>query len=416
MSDAATDKLLVFSEEYVKVTKGMYAVWMNHAWGASRRWQVDVLLNREHWAFDEANKAFDTNTRVAVLRMPFRMPSTLLGRGFVAGHHPWLLRGGRIVLGQALDLVFLPAVMLYLCLWLRKIRPRAVFSHAGGWPAAPLCRWIIYAAALARVPKRILIIHNYPMKKTGLAWKVLAWPLRLTRTWLISKCATSIVTVSDSVKASLESEVFKRTVLRIHNGIQLSPPIPQSLDGRSRPDWQPSGLVVGFVGALYPLKGPHVLLDAFRFVKAPCELALLGPADQAYLLSLQRRAALCPNKVTFLGFCDDVDWFLERIDILVVPSIAFESFGMVILEAMRHKKAVICTDFGGMKEVVENGVTGLVVPAGDAQALAGAITKLLAETAVRRQMGEAGYRRFLERFTAERMVDQYDGLILGRSQ
>ncbi len=153
------------------------------------------------------------------------------------------------------------------------------------------------------------------------------------------------------------------------------------------------------------------MLDAFRFVETPCELALLGPADATYLGELQARARRCKNKVTFLGFHDDVDSFMAQIDFLVVPSMAFESFGLVILEAMRHRKAVICTDFGGMKEIVEHGKTGLIVPAGDIRALAGSITDLLADMEATRRMGEEGYRRLEAQFTAERMVSQYDALV-----
>jgi glycosyltransferase involved in cell wall biosynthesis len=103
---------------------------------------------------------------------------------------------------------------------------------------------------------------------------------------------------------------------------------------------------------------------------------------------------------------------MQRIDVLVVPAIAFESFGMVILEAMKHKKPVICTDFGGMKEVVEDGVSGLVVTAGDALALSNAMVKLLTDGNARHQMGEAGYRRLNSLFTSERMCEQYDSLIV----
>ena len=106
-----------------------------------------------------------------------------------------------------------------------------------------------------------------------------------------------------------------------------------------------------------------------------------------------------------------VDAFMQKIDILVVPSIAYESFGMVILEAMKHKKAVICSDFGGMKEVVETGVTGLVVPAGDDLALANAISILLSDGDLRYRMGSAGYERFNELFTSEKMAFQYEELI-----
>ncbi len=410
--NAATDKVLVFSEEYARVTKGLFAVWTTHASATSRKLHTDIVVNRGHWGLEEVKAAFRGNPRVAVHCLPFSMPSALVVRALSAFDRLWVLRASRFALGELLNLFFCPLVIFYFYRFLRKIQPRAVFSHAGGWPAGPLCRWIIYAAALAGVPARILIIHNFPKEVGGSVWGLLARPLRLLRAWSIQELATSIVTVSDSVKASLESKVFKRPVVRIHNGIQLSAHQPALVSGSGHPDWRPAGLTVGFVGALYRLKGPHVLLDAFRLVDAPCELALLGPADPEYLKSLQQRAGLCVNRVSFLGFHDNVDWFMARIDLLVVPSVAFESFGMVILEAMKHKKPVICTDFGGMKEVVEDGVTGLVVPAGDAVALSNAITGLIGDSEVRRQMGDAGYRRLNELFTSEKMAEQYDSLMV----
>jgi teichuronic acid biosynthesis glycosyltransferase TuaC len=401
---------LIFSEEYVKVTKGLFVVWMNHAREAAKTQHVDILLNHEHWAFSEAG-GLTVGPQLAVHRLPFDMPSTWVKRVLFARNRVLAIRAIRYALGQTLDFALFPLVVFFLCVRLRQLRPTAVFSHAGGWPAGPLCRWIIYASALAGVPNRILIIHNFPRQIGGLLWGLLTGPLRLLRAWSIERCTTTIVTVSDSLKASLELKVFKRPVVRIHNGIELCPREPRLSSGSPHPVWHPAGLTVGFVGALYPLKGPHVLLDAFRFVATPCELALLGPALPEYLQSLQQRAALCANRVSFLGFHDDVDWFMERIDVLVVPSIAFESFGMVILEAMKHRKPVICSDFGGMKEVVENGVTGRIVPAGDALALSNAIANLLGDAAARRRMGEAGYRRLNEYFTAERMADQYEDLV-----
>jgi teichuronic acid biosynthesis glycosyltransferase TuaC len=410
MKHNQTGKEVVFSEEYTKITKGMFVVWMNHAREESSRRHVEVLLNREHWAFEEAQRMLGAGGDAAVHRLAFDMPSTCIKRTFAVADRMWLLRAIRFVTGQTLNFLCSPLIVLHLWWRLGRIRPWAVFSHTGGWPAGPLCRWMIVAAALAGVPRRILIIHNYPLKEVGLFAALK--PLRWIQAWLMDTCATSIVTVSDSVKAVLEAEVFSSPVVRIHNGIPLSPSV--SAPASTPLDWHPSGAVVGFVGALYPLKGPHVLLDAFRLVEAPCELALLGPCEPDYLKSLQERARLCRNPVTFLGFHQDVDSFMERIELLVVPSIAFESFGMVILEAMRHRKPVICTDFGGMKEVVQDGVTGLVVPAGDAAALARAIADLICDAATRRRMGDAGYQLLNERFTSGKMADQYNELAFRR--
>ena len=402
-------KLVIFSEEYIKITKGMFSVWRDHAGEASKKHKIDILLNREHWAFNEIREVFRSNSKVSVHGLPFDMPRTTLNRVIGISYDSRKLRTINFSL-QILNLVLSPLIIFYLVIWLRKVRPDAVFSHNGGWPAGQLCRWVIVAAALVRVPARVLIIHNYPSKPPRYLGLFLL-PLRCMQAWIIDKCATSVVTVSDSVKTILESDVFSHSVSRVYNGISLSSSLQKKLVNCATLDWQSSGLTVGFVGALYPLKGPHILLDAFKLVEVSCELALLGPADDLYLKTLKQKADLCGNRVSFLGFQEDVDSFMQKIDFLVVPSIAFESFGMVILEAMKFKKPVICSDFGGMKEVVEDGVTGLVIPSGDALELAKAITKLLTDANLRNKMGEAGYQRLKRLFTSEKMAANYDAFL-----
>jgi teichuronic acid biosynthesis glycosyltransferase TuaC len=404
--------IVIFAEEYVRLTTGMYLVWLNHAGEAAKQRPLDVLLNHEHWAFEATRAAFENNSAVAVRRLPFYMPSTLVKRALAVVDGIWLLRAGRYVFGQALDLVFAPLIMVYLWAWLLYTRPQAVFSHNGGWPAGKLCRWVLIAAKLAGVPRRVFIVHTQPRPHRQLHF--LLRPIRSMQAWLMDHCSTSIVTVSDSVKAVLEREVFKRPVVRIYNGISLAPPQQHVAAGDAPPlNWHPSGLVVGFVGGLFPHKGPHVLLDAFQRVEMECELALLGPSDSRsrYLKDLQQQARNCRNKVSFLGYHPDVDSFMERIDVLVVPATEFESFGMVILEAMKHRKPVICSDYGGMKEVIEDGVTGMLVRSGDGAGLAKVIETLLTDPGLRADMGQAGFRRLHELFTLEKMADQYDRLL-----
>jgi len=93
-----------------------------------------------------------------------------------------------------------------------------------------------------------------------------------------------------------------------------------------------------------------------------------------------------------------------------MPSVRYESFGMVILEAMRAGKPVVCSDFSGMKEIVADGETGTVVPTGHVEMLAMAIERLLRDTSLRCCMGAAGRRRLAKKFSSCNMVRNYDCL------
>jgi glycosyltransferase involved in cell wall biosynthesis len=115
--------------------------------------------------------------------------------------------------------------------------------------------------------------------------------------------------------------------------------------------------------------------------------------------------------VHFLGHRDDVPEILAALDVLVhVPS-APEPFGRVVAEAMAVGKPVVAARAGGLPEIVEHEVTGLLVPPGDPSACAAAVLRLLADPALRARLGTAGRRRAEERFDpaahAERVVAAY---------
>ena len=405
--------VLIFSEEYVKLTKGMSLVWRNHANETSQHFIVNILLNKEHWVAPELANDFGSNPNVRIHRLPFNMPSTTLSRKIFRSNNAAILNFTWTKFCRLMNLCFSPFIVTYLAVWLHRQNLRAIYSHTGGWPAGDLGRWIMISAFLARIPNRIFIIHSHPVIIYNRFKKFLFIPFRYMQKLIVNVCSTSIVTVSDSAKFALDA-IFDRPVVRIHNGIPLLQKPSSGVDLENTPlSWQPVGKCIGFVGAIYPYKGPQVLIDAFSLVDLACELAFMGPAEPVLLKELQHKAQFLNNKVTFLGFHSNVDAFMQKIDVLVIPSIAYESFGMVILEAMKHKKPVICSDYGGMKEIVEEGVTGLIVPAGDNVALANAMSNLLSDEPLMRQMGENGYRRLNCLFTSSRMVAQYEDLLKG---
>jgi glycosyltransferase involved in cell wall biosynthesis len=109
--------------------------------------------------------------------------------------------------------------------------------------------------------------------------------------------------------------------------------------------------------------------------------------------------------VSLAGFRPDVLALLKGLDLFVSSSIT-EGLGGSILDAMAASRPVVATSAGGIPEVVEHGVTGLLVPPHDAGALADAIVALLRDEPRRRRMGEAGLARVRARFSVDRMVDE----------
>jgi glycosyltransferase involved in cell wall biosynthesis len=134
--------------------------------------------------------------------------------------------------------------------------------------------------------------------------------------------------------------------------------------------------------------------------------------EKAYPLELHQQIERLDigHAVRLVGFQPEVYRFYLAADIVVHSSIEPEPFGMVLLEAMACAKPVVASDCGGPREIVESGVTGLLVPPKDPEILAKAILTLLRDADRRIQMGQAGAKRVRDRFSAERMVGRLEAL------
>jgi glycosyltransferase involved in cell wall biosynthesis len=188
------------------------------------------------------------------------------------------------------------------------------------------------------------------------------------------------------------------------------------------PDGEPEPYADGVprllcVGRLIPIKGHIVLLRAFAAAKEELpalelEIAGRGPLEPA-LKALARELGVL-DSVRFLGHVSPIQAAIERAAVVVVPSMG-EGFGMVALEAMERSRPVIAASIGGLGELVRDGETGLLVPAGEAEPLREAIVRLAGNLELARQMGEAGRRRalsrFLQTFCTERTELLYEGAL-----
>src|SRR5256885_2557515 len=149
------------------------------------------------------------------------------------------------------------------------------------------------------------------------------------------------------------------------------------------------------VGRLIPIKGHIVLLRAFAEAKRELpdlqlEIAGRGPLEPA-LKALARELGVL-DAVRFLGHVSPIQAAIERAAVVVVPSMG-EGFGMVALEAMERSRPVIAAEIGGLGELVRDGETGVLVPAGEPEPLRQAIVRLAGDLDLARRMGEAGRPR-----------------------
>jgi rhamnosyl/mannosyltransferase len=168
-----------------------------------------------------------------------------------------------------------------------------------------------------------------------------------------------------------------------------------------------------FAGRLVYYKGCEVLLEAFAKARAGrLVIAGGGPLEQS-LKDKAKRLGVSEH-VEFKGYLEDqaIGRCFADCDVFVLPSVVkTEAFGLVQLEAMAYGKPVINTRLpGGVPYVSLDGITGLTVPPGDAEALAEAMRKLAEDPALRRRLGRAAYRRVRDEFCTDKMLDRvYEG-------
>jgi glycosyltransferase involved in cell wall biosynthesis len=173
--------------------------------------------------------------------------------------------------------------------------------------------------------------------------------------------------------------------------------------------------LVGAFGRLAPWKGQHVLIEALRELPGVHAL-IVGQelyGEHEYGSALRRRVTECDlaDRVHFLGFRTDVPLLMRTVDVVVHTSTAPEPFGRVIVEGMMSGRPVVATAGGGPEEILENGITGIIVPPNDSCALAAAIRPLLEPAPWRDRMVAAAQSRAHQLFSLNSMLKQIDGLI-----
>lgn len=296
---------------------------------------------------------------------------------------------------RGLDVRIYPRLAGVLGRW----RPSIVHTHSY------VMRYALPASLAVRVGKMVHTVHNVATREVE--------PLGRAIHRVGFRCGVVPVAISDEVARS-----FRQTY-----GFDPAAVIPNGIDteGFARPEarqeWRRANcfsegdLLIASVARLEPQKNPLGLIDSFTRALGHDRRGRLLLAGGGTLLEAARAHAArsgVADRVHFLGVRADVAELLAASDVFALSSL-WEGSPVAVMEAMAAGLPVAATAVGGVPELVEHDVTGLLAPAGDTEAFAGALTALACDSRLRREFGNAGRER-AGRFSVAAMVDAYAAL------
>jgi glycosyltransferase involved in cell wall biosynthesis len=251
------------------------------------------------------------------------------------------------------------------------------------------------AAAASLATRRVRYIQSIQTTQPEPRWH---WHVQ----GLIHRRAEKIVVPSESVADLAEawSGVPRQKLVVIPNAID-----PADFTEAHEPSAD-GGVRVGFLGRLDPVKRVGDLVEAMRYLPPSVRLEVYGHGPQRAAIELAARQHNVADRVTLHGAIARPQEALREMGVLVLPSDA-EGFGLVLIEAMAAGVPVVATNVPGIRDVVRDGQTGLLVPPRSPAALAGAIARLAADEPLRRRLVAAAKEDVAARFTWPAVLEQY---------
>src|SRR3954467_4274112 len=291
---------------------------------------------------------------------------------------------------------------------IREQRPHILHTHTA--KAGAIGRLAAVLAGKARPPIVVHTFHGHVLrgyfgKYRGAIFKTLER--------LLARVADTLIAVSPEVRDDLVALKVappeKFTVIRL--GIELDERVAAAEEARRKtrkimgvPEHR---FLVGWIGRMTGVKRGADVLRAFRLLRdqgVDAALCMVGDGPEREQLEALAGELGLMHDCLFAGYQEDVGPFFAAFDAFVLPS-ANEGTPVTAIESLASGCPVVATRVGGVPDVVEDGVDGILVGVGDVDALAAALARLAADPELRRQMGEAGRKRVLPRYAVERLID-----------
>lgn len=261
---------------------------------------------------------------------------------------------------------------------------------------------VLVGAFLARKKgvKHIWHLHEILLSPGWFAWMMGK---------IINRNADKVVVVSQAVWDNWKGKVEESKLVLVHNGIDYKPYLECKADSRNELPGIGPKVLIGMIGRINHWKGQGYFLDIASLLvqkHGDIHFVLVGdayPGTEHLVDEMKEKIQKTglQDHVCYLGFRKDIPEILKALDIFVLPSILPDPFPTVILEAMASGKPVVATAHGGANEMILEGETGLLIPWDDAESAAASISALVKNEVLRKEMGEKGRSRVLDKFSPE---------------
>jgi glycosyltransferase involved in cell wall biosynthesis len=338
---------------------------------------------------------------VKIVRFPLELPADLTYGRVAQSRVSWLGKFARL----AVIAHYMEAQHRAIMAEAREHGADVIHAH---W-AIPTGPPAVIAARKLRVPS-IITMHGgdvYVNPEQGYDFPT-RWYVRPPLRWTLRHAGALTAITEDCRQHALRAGAPPERIHLVFNGTDLRRFSP----GENGKGGEFGPHMIFACRQLFPRKGIRFLLEAAAELKPQfpdIKVVLAGDGFERPELARLADQLGIASDVTFLGWVPNAELppYYRSAAVSVIPSLE-EGFGIPAAEAMGCEVPVVASDAGGLPEVVENGVTGLVVPRGDSQALAQAIASLLADPQLRRRMGQAGRERALRLFDWDRSAEQFE--------
>jgi glycosyltransferase involved in cell wall biosynthesis len=258
------------------------------------------------------------------------------------------------------------------------------------------------AACLAGVKKIIFTSHGWAFNEPRPFWQKF---LIKCFAWLTVLLSHKTIAVSNVTRNQIRNWPFIKEKLEvIHNGIEKFHTLPRTEARRALGVSEDALVLVGTLSELHPVKGLDILLDAWkRFLeKHDARLVIVGDGEAKESLQDYAEHLGIAHTITFAGYKENARQYLSGLDLFCLPSRS-EALPYTVLEAGMACLPVLATSVGGVPEVIENGVTGALIPPNDSEALFSTLILLSEDKVLRHRLGAALKDRVEKEFSIEKM-------------